>query len=52
LGLRIVAVAGGGAGILDLLEILYLGSAQNAPHVFARNVALVFAVNKPERLKR
>jgi len=47
-----VTVAGGGAGILDLFEILYLGSAQDAPHVFARYVTLVFTVNKPERLKR
>ncbi len=46
-----VAVAGG-AGVLDLLEIFHLGGAQDAPHIFARYVALVFAVNQPEGLKR
>ena len=49
--LRVAIVVAGGAGVVDLFEFLHTGSAQNAPHVFAGNVTLVFAVDQTEGLK-
>ena len=49
--LRVAVVVAGGAGVVDLFEFLHTGSAQDAPHVFAGNVTLVFAVDQTEGLK-
>ena len=49
--LRVAVVVAGGAGVVDLFEFLHTGSAKDAPHVFAGNVTLVFAVDQTEGLK-